>query len=1807
MKKRVLFFAVVAMFAAIGWAQTPELDQKIADLQSEEFSESIEWLNKLEKELKPHYRENDSLYAVIAYRKGEVYSSEFQYEKAIEERKKAISIFEKLGGNDEDIADLWGLIGNDYNNLGKISEAVDAHKKALDICKRVFGENNTNTASAYNNLAVDYTAMDKFDEAWKYYEKVIAIIEKVAGPKSLDTAIAYFNVGLFFYNKGDISKSFEYYEKSLSIVEKNASNDPFMANCYNAIAGNYAAIGDEEKSFAYSQKALKMALKSYGEDNPEIRVFCNSYASKLQEHARVTGDVDSLIQATDYYGKTINLSAKYKIFDDHMLSACFDYGWFLESLGPNGWIKDMILSDSSQDVYDGVIENLKKSINTTIPPDLGKTIYPDYKGTKIINDGARLLYNMALWIRQNFAGITEDGFVADLYHRIGVTYENDGNSQEAKKYFKKSLDINKKVFGEFSPACATLYFDMGYFAHQAGDNKTAVAEWKKCLKSLEGSQNYSYAIDRVKDILYCKVDDKAFTAQAINFALSAAEKARLDSDSKKSSIMKKILPVYYYAVKFSAEQNDAKKAFEYSEQMRSRAFLDQMGVEEALKLKGITDAQRDSVRGLMKKISGLKKSFDEQNSLPISDRDSQEMTRLAKELSEAEKKLALLDAEISKKVPRYAQLRNPQTVTAAQAQAWCLQNRAVVEYVLWSDDYIGAGNENNSTDSYCIVLTKSGAQIIKLDNAFDYSSCVNALRKKIISGAAEQDFEKERNDLYARLCEPLVAKLGKEITELVIVPDGNLSFLPFDILRKNSFDKDFGESYSIELSPSISISYLLGKNSSSMGNALAFGGAWYDESLTEAQHRQMFENAAASVKKNSRKIQAVNVSPNEMSANQREAIEEIIAQKGIGGYLASKNGHWGNLPGTLTEVNRLQSNVFSAGAMTLKTQDQVTENSVKKLSSDGQLLRYPILHFACHGYFDKYVPEICSLVFSEVSGKFSKVSNDDGYLTVPEVSVLDLNADMVCLSACETGMGEIRSGDGLVGLSRGFMVAGAKNVGVSLWSVDDEATSEFMVRMYKKRKEGMNYVDAYRAVKNEFRKDSQWSHPFYWAAFTLYGGAGNAGTAFAAQNLKNDKSAAEDAYQRALSAKDNGEYSSALALSLEAANAGHVGAQGLLSQLYYEGKGINRDYAKALEWANKAAKKNDPRGLNTLGLANYYGNGAKVDGKKGEAYLIKAAAAGLADAQVNLGNIYSSDRSARMNKAVEYYSMAAEQGDVRAEYALGVLYFNGNGVPQNYYTALDFFKRAANKNNGRACNDIGLMYQYEYGVQKDESLALEYFLKGAELGDAMAQSNAGYIYETRGEISKAVYWYEKSAEQNYAASQRRLGNIFQSGYQTGVKGTPDYSRAKDLFEKASAQNDALAQHYLARIYYEGKGIQHNYFKAFEFEKKAAENGLAEAQFWTGCMYEFGQGVNADINAANDWYKKASANGDVRGTYNLGFNYWNGVGVGNDYVTAFELFNRVVEKGQSFTNEYLDSLCYLGCAYNLGLGTKQDYSKALEWYKKAADLGQKSAQHNLAIMYENGQGVKQDYAKAFEWYQKSAAQGNADSQCNIGFLYENGRGVKQSDKKAFEWYKKSSENGCATAQRNLGLMYENGKGCEKSFSEARNWYQKAADQGDSTAQHILARIYYDGRGVAVDYAKAFEYENKAAWNGVVEAQYWLGYMYDSGKGVAANAYTANGWYEKAVAGGDVKAAYELGHNYWKGKGWSKNEAKAFELFNKVVASNQTSLKEYIYSMFFLGCAYDFGRGVKQDYYKAMEWYQKAAAQGDADAQNNIGAK
>jgi CHAT domain-containing protein len=151
----------------------------------------------------------------------------------------------------------------------------------------------------------------------------------------------------------------------------------------------------------------------------------------------------------------------------------------------------------------------------------------------------------------------------------------------------------------------------------------------------------------------------------------------------------------------------------------------------------------------------------------------------------------------------------------------------------------------------------------------------------------------------------------------------------------------------------------------------------------------------------------------------------------------------------------------------------------------GDLAQYRFVHFATHGYLDSERPELSALVLSLVDEKGAPQS---GFLYAHEVYNLKLPAEVVVLSACETGLGKEIRGEGLVGLTRGFMYAGAPRVVVSLWSVNDRATAELMARFYQKMlKDGQRPAAALRAAQVELWRQKQWQAPFYWAAFVLQG------------------------------------------------------------------------------------------------------------------------------------------------------------------------------------------------------------------------------------------------------------------------------------------------------------------------------------------------------------------------------------------------------------------------------------------------------------------------------------------------------------------------------------------------------------------------------------------------------------------------------------------------------------------------------------------------------------------------------------------------
>ncbi|WP_296090638.1 CHAT domain-containing protein [uncultured Treponema sp.] len=955
------------------------------------------------------------------------YSILCDYKNTLINAEKSLEINKKLfGENNENTAFSYKYIGLAYKGLFNYEVALDYLKKALDIERNVLGENNDVIAWTYFNIGEVYMRQTAYQDALSYYLKALEIRENVLGKEAVDTMFSYEYVGNVYICLGDFDRALSYFEKVLVIAKKQYSIEKVVVLYYSYFQEIYEKKKDYNTSLKYAEIILNETEKLYGNKHVYI------------------GDAYYMIAKLYYYMDNDELA----IFYNKKALEIYKNELGENSLSTANCLNNLSLCYKSINDYVNSIDCILESL------EIKKNLLGDNN------------YDISL-AYYNFASLL--GYL---------------DSQSAIYYFKKACDIWKKSQRYYNILNALKSI---IFYKEIQDLDDLPESTKKELDNLKKQNGITE-----------KFDKKDFIRQTICLTTEIAERASLDLTSLKSDILHDILPVYYYGIGFEAENGDFEKAFEYSESLRSRIFLDQVGIERALSLDGITDSERNLINEYITQISIARKEIEEEGNKSILERNNKKLSDAENNLSNAEKKLAKLDSEIGKRIPAYSALRNPKIVKAKDAQKWCGKDNAIVEYVIWNQkilDEVGYFKNLNDMEfaehvkfgSYCIVVTNKKITVVPIDVNYDYAAAVSKLRDGIIpkriSPQPETVFEDVRNELYEKLIEPVLPYV-KGKNNLVVVPDGSLAFLPFDVLRKDENSKMLCEQFAVSLSPSVSVS-MISKSSKSNGNkVLAFGGAWYDSSLSSDEHRRTFslEDKDRGSKRGFQSLETEMLIENQQ---QKEAIIQDIKLNGPSSYFEKKNLHWKDLPGTLTELNCLQK-IFKSKDFSEFVQENASENKLKELSKNDELKNFSILHFACHGYFDRQISDMSSILFSEVSGKLSAFSSNDGYLTIPEVSTLNLNADIVCLSACETGLGEVKFGDGMTGLSRAFMVAGARHVGVTLWSVDDEATSEFMSKMYKKISGGKTYEQAYRQTKAEFMKSEDFSHPYYWAAFALY-------------------------------------------------------------------------------------------------------------------------------------------------------------------------------------------------------------------------------------------------------------------------------------------------------------------------------------------------------------------------------------------------------------------------------------------------------------------------------------------------------------------------------------------------------------------------------------------------------------------------------------------------------------------------------------------------------------------------------------------------
>ena len=347
-------------------------------------------------------------------------------------------------------------------------------------------------------------------------------------------------------------------------------------------------------------------------------------------------------------------------------------------------------------------------------------------------------------------------------------------------------------------------------------------------------------------------------------------------------------------------------------------------------------------------------------------------------------------------------------------------------------------------ESYLIIITRKTAKLCILAGRDDLEKSLRAYIKLLSFPSNDNRVGVEAAKRIGKELIPL-EKGGflKDAKALIIIPDGILYYLPFETLRGSV---GHGSGYLVEklvisYCPSASSLFVLKqqiKSNVRQMALLAVGGPNYG---------------------------MLPISKNEIT--KRDVLSQFYNEQGF---------RFSSLPYSKKEVLEI-GKLFDKSERTILVGEKASEEAVKKLP----LIEYRIIHFACHGFLDERIPFRSALVLS-----LNAQQEEDGYLQMREIYGLTINADLVVLSACQTGNGILERAEGPMGLVRPFFYAGARSVIASLWSINDKTTVFFMKEFYRNLVKGYTAGKALQLTK-KWMLNSAWSHPFYWAGFILNG------------------------------------------------------------------------------------------------------------------------------------------------------------------------------------------------------------------------------------------------------------------------------------------------------------------------------------------------------------------------------------------------------------------------------------------------------------------------------------------------------------------------------------------------------------------------------------------------------------------------------------------------------------------------------------------------------------------------------------------------
>jgi CHAT domain-containing protein/tetratricopeptide (TPR) repeat protein len=668
----------------------------------------------------------------------------------------------------------------------------------------------------------------------------------------------------------------------------------------------------------------------------------------------------------------------------------------------------------------------------------------------------------ALYQALHEATLMKDPLAMAICHDfLGRTYSATGDQASSLQHFEDAFSLyaqigNPREAARTSALMGQLYERQGKTDKARHLFQTALAEFGKLADRVNQSAAL-YALGRLE----LKNNNLDLAEDYLRRSIEVTENIRRVSTSAdlvaafSATVHDRYESYIECLMRQSVTQtsrNLVVRAFETSELAKARSLTELLRTTQTVLVPGIDPQLAEREKSLRQ---SLKVKEDSKVALLAKSYTTEELRALDVALEGLEKEYQQVTQMIRSRYPSYQQVTAP--------TAWEL--RQIQEQVIVDDQTLLLEYSLGLDRSYVWAITKNDLksyELAPLNQINEAAQKVYKLLKTSDTGENASELAQATRELSQLVISPVTAELNKN--RLIIVADGPLHYIPFQIMTSASGDQPLVATTEVTNSPSASILGQLRQEAFRKKPPAKVLAAFGDPVFASnyAQRRESDSN------------EYVAASQDPLDVRWRQSLRDI-AQDGDTLDPAK-------IPGLFYAKRELVSLEKVAGSETLlATGFDATPEKLKNTDLTG----YAILHFATHGILNPTRPENSGLFLSTVTRDGQP---QNGFVGLEDIYGLRAPVSLVVLSACQTGLGKDVRGEGLIGLTRGFMYAGASSVVSSLWKVDDEVTAELMKHFYTNMlQRGMPPAAALRAAQNSIREQPQWSSPYYWAAFTFQG------------------------------------------------------------------------------------------------------------------------------------------------------------------------------------------------------------------------------------------------------------------------------------------------------------------------------------------------------------------------------------------------------------------------------------------------------------------------------------------------------------------------------------------------------------------------------------------------------------------------------------------------------------------------------------------------------------------------------------------------